>query len=150
MTDTGLDLVIRPARPEDLPALHEHLRAAGLPFDDVTLEDQEFLVGFHQGTLVASVGLECRGNSALLRSLAVSDSCRGAGLGSSLYRSILARAAERGVRRLYLLTETAEVYFAARGFSRVDRCTLPAEIAATAQVRGGCCSKATCMVLTLS
>lgn len=148
MTDT--DLVIRPARPEDLTALHQHLGAAGLPFDDVTLQEQEFLLGFLRGALVASAGLECRGTSALLRSLAVSEPSRGAGRGSSIYRAILARAKEQGVTRLYLLTETAAAYFAARGFSRVDRCTLPPEIAGTAQARGGCCSRAACMVLMLS
>jgi amino-acid N-acetyltransferase len=58
-------------------------------------------------------------------------------------------ARERGVRRLYLLTETAERYFLARGFERINRSAVPAAIASMEEFRGACCARAAYLMLLL-
>jgi mannose-6-phosphate isomerase-like protein (cupin superfamily) len=53
-----------------------------------------------------------------------------------------------GVRRLYLLTTTAEAYFAKRGFERCAREAAPAAIRQTREFRSLCPDTAACMVRT--
>ena len=65
------------------------------------------------------------GDDAILRALAVDPECRGAGYGWMLADMAVSQARWRGVRRIYLLTETASDFFAAKfGFRVVDRSTL--------------------------
>jgi amino-acid N-acetyltransferase len=54
-------------------------------------------------------------------------------------------AAGWGVRRWWLLTTTAEKFFAARGFVRIERSVAPAAIRGTGQFLGGCCASAVCL-----
>src|SRR5689334_23095836 len=115
------DVAFRPAGPGDLPALTALLGAAGLPTADLGLPGQDYLLAFQGGALVGSVGLEKRGALGLLRSLAVVPEQRRRGLGGQLYDRIVAHAAASGVGEAYLLTTTAERFFAARGFERVER-----------------------------
>jgi amino-acid N-acetyltransferase len=85
------------------------------------------------------------GEDALLRSLVVVPARRGAGLGGRLVDELERRAAGWGVRRWWLLTTTAEAFFAARGFRVVERSAAPEAMRATGQFSGGCGGSAVCM-----
>jgi amino-acid N-acetyltransferase len=74
------------------------------------------------------VGLEIYGDSALLRSMAISPECQGKGLGTVLTEAIIEDARERGVRTLFLLTETAEDFFRRFGFRVVERELVPEDV----------------------
>ena len=137
---------IRPASPDDLPALRELLRAAALPASDVGQGPQRFLLAWEGGRLVGSVGLELHGRDGLLRSLAVLPGLRGRGLGAELLRRALELAAARGVGDVYLLTTTAERWFARRGFARIGREQAAAALQATPEFAALCPSTAACMV----
>ncbi|HEU4612396.1 MAG TPA: hypothetical protein VFS15_09980, partial [Kofleriaceae bacterium] len=57
---------------------------------------------------------------------------RGSGYGWMLADMAVSQARWRGVRRIYLLTETASDFFAAKfGFRVVDRSTLSRQVAAS-------------------
>jgi amino-acid N-acetyltransferase len=84
-----------------------------------------------------------------LRSLAVAAQVRGAGLGRLLYDQIVARAKDRGLTRLFLLTTTAAPFFARRGFESVDRSEAPETMTKSAQFASLCPSTAACMALSL-
>ncbi len=140
---------IRPAAPDDLPALQELLRAAALPATDVGQGPQAFLLAWEGGRLVGSVGLELHGRDGLLRSLAVVPGMRGRGLGTELLRRALELAAARGVVEVYLLTTTAERWFAALEFARIEREQVPAALQATPEFAALCPSTAACMVRRL-
>ena len=71
--------------------------------------------------------------TALLRSLAVRADARGSGLGADLLAHAESQAAALGVDALYLLTTTAERFFAARGYATTTRDAAPPEIQATAR-----------------
>jgi amino-acid N-acetyltransferase len=57
----------------------------------------------------------------------------------------LARARERGVEQVFLLTETAPVFFGRLGFSDVDRAAVPDTIRATVEFASACPASARVM-----
>lgn len=77
------------------------------------------------------VGLELFGSVALLRSLAVVSSRRRAGLGSKLVAHAEDYARTKGIKSLYLLTDTAESFFEHRGYNRSGRGDAPPAIRET-------------------
>jgi len=64
---------------------------------------------------------------AEVKSLAVREGCRGAGLGGRLVRAGIADARRRGVRRLFSLTYE-QAFFERIGFAVVDRQRLPEKV----------------------
>ena len=77
------------------------------------------------------VGLEVFNTVALLRSLAVVSSRRGAGLGSKLLAHAENYARNLGIKSLYLLTNTAESFFEHRGYQSTTRDDAPSAIRET-------------------
>ena len=138
-------IAISVAAPDDAAAIAALLRAAGLPHEDFAGHLAHFLVARREGTVVGAVGFERHGRSALLRSLVVAPALRGNGLGDQLVRRLAAVARRKGVGRFYLLTTTAEAFFAGRGFQRVARQAVPAAIAATREFNSLCPLSAVCM-----
>ncbi len=116
------------------------LAACDLPTADLLLpETWRRLFGCQlDGRLAGLVGVELHGPDALLRSLAVADFARGKALGDALLAYAEQYAAAHGVQSIYLLTTTAETFFAQRGYSLAQRKTAPPAIAATQQFSGLC------------
>lgn len=122
------------------------LRQSQLPTEDLTDEHCEHF--FFSGPALAPtglVGLEIFGDVALLRSLVVSADRRGSGLGEKLLRHAEAHATSQGVRSLYLLTTTAESFFAKRGYAKVARELAPERIKATREFSEICPATSACM-----
>jgi amino-acid N-acetyltransferase len=140
---------LRPANEADDPTLRTLLESAKLPFDDVASDQQDFIVAISEGQVIGCVALETFGGAALLRSLAVAEHVRGAGLGRILYDGIVARAKDKALTRLFLLTTTAAPFFARRGFESIDRSEAPEAMTKSAQFASLCPSTATCMALSL-
>jgi amino-acid N-acetyltransferase len=119
---------------EDLTAAHcEHFFFAGSPTEPTGL-----------------VGLELFGHDALLRSLVVALDRRGSGEGAALLRHAEDHARALGVRTLYLLTTSAESFFAKHGYQRAPRDSAPAAIRATREFSGICPASAAFMMRQLS
>ena len=136
---------VRQARPGDLPALRELLSLCGLPFDGVPDHLNAFLVALDQGRLTGSVGVERYGADGLLRSLAVHPDYRGRSLGTHLTRRALREARRLGLRRVFLLTETASEYFLRLQFRRVPRQQAPPAVQASVEFASVCPETAVCM-----
>lgn len=123
------------------------LREVGLPVDDLADVDLSgFLACGGPGGLVGLVGTERQGDVALLRSLAVAPSHRGTGLGRELVRRAEAWCAASGVTAVYLLTNTAEGFFARLGYERLPRGEAPPFIRSTREFAGICPASAAFMV----
>lgn len=115
------------------------LASARLPTEDLTERHCEhFFFAGSSNAPEGLVGLEIFGDVALLRSLVVRHPLRGVGAGSQLLAHAEQHARSRGVRHLYLLTTTAEDYFARRGFVRAEREAAPPAIRATREFAGIC------------
>ena len=136
-------VAFRFAGPADGPAVTALLAAAGLP--DEVGTGVECLLAEQHGALLGTIALERYGADALLRSLAVAPARRGEGLGEALFGRMLDHARRRGARQIYLLTTTAEAFFAARGFARIDRSAVPPAVRAHPQFTTLCPSTAVCM-----
>lgn len=127
------------------------LGGAGLPTADLASEGLSFIgITGSDGALLACGGLHLKGSAALIRSVAVAPAQRKAGLGRTITFKLLAEARNSGAVAAYLLTNTAQDYFARLGFSPVGRDKVPAPIAATSQFTGTMCSTAQAMVQALA
>jgi protein-tyrosine-phosphatase/N-acetylglutamate synthase-like GNAT family acetyltransferase len=141
---------IVPATADDVADARRLLDAAGLPTGDLTPALlRNFMVRREGPNLTAVGGLEPVGSDRLLRSVAVSPSQRGRGVGRQLVEALEAAARTRGSRRLYLLTTSAERYFERLGFARVVREAAPPEVRATREFSTLCPSSSALMVKTL-
>ena len=126
------------------------LASAQLPTEDLSdAHCEHFFFTGTRGSPTALVGLELFGDVALLRSLVVTQQARGAGAGSALVRHAETYAREHGVHTLYLLTTTAETFFARRGYARTDRQSAPPAIRATREFAGICPASSAFMSRTL-
>ncbi|WP_135827212.1 GNAT family N-acetyltransferase [Halorussus ruber] len=83
--------------------------------------------------------------AGLLRSVAVEESARGAGYGTAICEQLLDRARAADLGEVFLLTTTAEEFFADLGFERVEREQVPDSIRASAEFSDLCPDSATCM-----
>ena len=74
---------------------------------------------------------------------------RGKGLGRELTEAALGLARDRGVRRVYLLTTTAERYFPAFGFAPITRAEVDPAVQDSAEFTGACPDSAAVLALSL-
>jgi amino-acid N-acetyltransferase len=141
-------LLIEEAHPADFDAVPALLAQARLPEAGVR-EVDVLLVARLDRQLVGSAALEFYADAALLRSVAVDASSRGRGIGRCLTDAALRVARVRGVRAVYLLTETAPDFFARFGFEVVDRTSVPAAVQASPEFAWVCPAGAQAMALRL-
>lgn len=120
-----MSFLVRRVRPSDLSAAESLLSSARLPTNDLVQHLSNVFAAWEDGTLVGVVGLEDHGTVGLLRSLVVAESHRGQGLARLLCDAVMARAATLGLPEIWLLTMTADGWFAGLGFERVDRSLAP-------------------------
>ena len=112
------------------------LEAAELPI--AGLEETELFVLEENSELVGLIGLEVHGSYALLRSLAVKASARGKGYGRTLLEFAEDEARRRSLQAAFALTTTIPDLLIRRGFEPIERDELPAELSASAELRGAC------------
>ena len=129
---------IAPLAPEDEPGLLALLTRCGLPLDGVRDHLANALVARQGNRLVGSAVLEVYAGGALLRSVAVEESARGLGLGIRLTEDALALARRLGVRRVFLLTETAAHFFPRFGFRAISREEVPESVRASLEFTTAC------------
>ena len=138
------------ARPS-LGAALELLAAAQLPTEDLTpAHCEHFFFAGSPTALTGLVGLELFGDVALLRSLVVAPDRRGTGEGASLLKHAEDHARAQGVHTLYLLTTTAESFFAKHGYQRASREAAPPAIRACREFTDICPASSAFMMRQLS
>jgi amino-acid N-acetyltransferase len=145
------NITITDASSDDLRDILELLSQVQLPHDGVAENVSAFLVARDESSrLIATIGLERHGNTALLRSAAVAPEFQGCGIGSRLTKDLLERATNKSVERVVLLTSTASEFFARRfGFCETSRTVFDKELATSSEWNLPRCSSAVCMSLDL-
>jgi amino-acid N-acetyltransferase len=144
-----MSIVYRDATPKDWPAIERLLCACGLPLAGAKAHAASFLLAVEGEAVVGCVGAEIYDRAALLRSLAVAQSHRGHGIGDALEARVIEALRARGVKRVGLLTMTAERFFTRRGFKRVEREDLPAALQASEEMKGATCAGSVAMLMSL-
>jgi GNAT superfamily N-acetyltransferase len=127
-------------------AMQAELRAAGLPTSDLLEGDARYFAFDPHGF----GGFVRLGDHALLRSIVVREERRGHGAGAEILNVLLAEACALGCDEIWLLTTSADAFFARRGFAPVPRAEAPAAIAATGQFKELCPDSAVLMRRRLS
>ncbi|MEF8781464.1 MAG: arsenic resistance N-acetyltransferase ArsN2 [Haloarculaceae archaeon] len=121
-----------------------------LPTTDLGESPASIYYATADGERVGIGGIEEYREAGLLRSVVVEGSKRGCGYGSAICQSLEGKARETGIERLYLLTTTAPAFFAAQGYSTIDRTTAPDAIRGTTEFEDLCPQTATCMRKSLA
>lgn len=115
------------------------LRSNGLPTSDLQPGHFEhFLICGDPHAPDGVVGVEIHAQHGLLRSLAVMPGLRGRGHGRALVAAAEDHARKQGVRELYLLTNTAETFFARLGYEPASRPRAPQSIRASPEFASLC------------
>lgn len=123
------------------------LAACSLPTADLRNGKLDHFFGCGtEGDLRGVVGVELCGGTALLRSLAVAEEARKSGCGTRLVQEAEKHARSCGAARIYLLTTTAETFFAGLGYAKVDRESVPDEIRSTTEFSTLCPASASVML----
>ena len=133
------------AHPADEAEIRRLLKDCGLPEEDIGPHIRNFLVARRENNIVGTVGLELYEDIVLLRSLAVTESQRGKGLGISLTKEILRYAEHLEAKDVYLLTLTAERFVAKFGFTRLPREKAPKAVRTSKEFTSLCPSTAILM-----
>jgi amino-acid N-acetyltransferase len=145
------NITITDAAPDDLRDILDLLSQVQLPHDGVAENVRTFLIARDESSgLIATIGLERHGKTALLRSAAVAQEFQGCGIGSQLTEQLLQQATNEGVERVVLLTTTARDFFARRfGFCETSRIEYDKELSESSEWNLPRCSSAVCMSLDL-
>ena len=145
------NITVTGASADDLSDILNLLSQVQLPHDGVAENVSAFLVARDEASrLIATIGLERHGTTALLRSAAVTPDYQGCGIGSRLTEKLLQTATRDGVDRVVLLTTTASDFFARRfGFCETSRTVFDEELAGSSEWNLPRCSSAVCMSLVL-
>jgi len=117
------------------------LEAAGLPTSDLGEGDAHYFA-FEAGAFGGFVHID---GAVLLRSIVVPAAQRHRGLGGVILETLLEIARSQGAKEAWLLTTTAEAFFAANGFERVARADAPIAITGTSQFKSLCPNSAVLM-----
>ena len=124
----------------------ELLASEGLPTADLADGDFRHFWGCgKRANPSGAVGLEIHGPFGLLRSLVVARAYRSNGCAKALVSTVESYARRRGLHSIFLLTETAEAYFASLGYQALARREVPEQIRASQEFSSLCPDSATVM-----
>ena len=143
------EVVIAAAAAGDVEEIKRLLVANDLPTAGFEDHWKTFIVARDGDRIVGCGGSEPYQVAALIRSIVVEPDYRAHGLGRRIVRQLLDRLASRGLREFYLLTTTAEEYFAKRGFKKIDRDEVHPQLLASREFQDACPASAVCMRLLM-
>lgn len=126
------------------------LEGEQLPVTDLPASLENFILVMVSDDAVAVAGLEVHGDHGLLRSLAVKAEYRNQGIADQLVQKIERLALERGLKDIYLLTETAAGYFTRKNYQTIIRDSAPEEIKRSSEFSSVCPQSAMLMMKSLT
>ncbi|MEY3278881.1 MAG: hypothetical protein RIR63_73 [Actinomycetota bacterium] len=126
---------VRPARTSDIKAIHKLIVdfASGgrmLQKETVTLYEsvQEFVVAVEDGQVVGCGALHVLWEDlAEVRSVAITETLRGRGIGNQILENIIKRAYELGLSRIFCLTFETK-FFGRHGFEEIQGTPVEPEV----------------------
>jgi len=142
LSKNGEEIEILNARSEHLHSVKEILQLNHLPLIGVEDQFSNYFILQLNADIIGVIGLEIYGDSALIRSFAIIPEFQKKGLGTTLFQQIMEYAQEKKIKNLYVLTQTAKVFFEKKNFGVVDRNVAPLEIQQSKEFTTACPSTA--------
>jgi amino-acid N-acetyltransferase len=122
--------------------------ASGLPLGG--MEDSElWCIKGEGGGILGVAGLETWGRQGLLRSVAVDKDHRKEGVGTALVKQIIAEARKKKMGEVFLITETAPLFFERMGFNAIDRSRVRGGVLDSVEFKEVCSETAPVMLMDL-
>lgn len=143
-------MITRTATQDDLPSIENILGIYHLPANDCDEHLENFIIIEDNGTTIGVGGLEICEEFGLLRSIAVIPEFTGKGIGRLIFEILENNSRNKGVKAIYLLTETAVKYFSTLGFLILERSAAPQSITKTRQFLELCPASAELMYKELN
>lgn len=137
---------IQEATAAQMPAVITLLQNNKLPVEDITTGKQQFWVAMADETIAGSIAVEQYGEYALLRSMATAAVFRNNGIAAQLVQTVFNFAQQKNISAVYLLTESAAIYFTKKGFTKISRQDVPESIQQSTEFASVCPSTAIVMV----
>lgn len=124
---------------DEFGKLNMLLNSAELPLVDINDQTEHFYkIDDTAGNIAGAIGLEVYGNYGLLRSLVVEKEYRGKGIARKLVQKVIDQAQILGLKKVILLTTTADIYFEKLQFERIHRNDVPQEIMQSKEFKSIC------------
>ena len=132
-----MQITLRPAVTDDLPAIVALLAAAHLPPNELEDWIDHIVVAEGDGRIVGAGGIEVypEDGAGLVRSMVVEEGLQRSGLGKRILDWVVAHARELGLLRLYLFTMNARDFYARYGFEDATLEDFPPAARNSAQYR---------------
>jgi amino-acid N-acetyltransferase len=143
------ELHLQPATKHDRPWIQQQLQANNLPDADLLNILSALKLAYHGDQRVGMGGIELYPPYGLLRSLVVAAPYRGKGYGKALCQLLVEQSYEARIQELYLLTTTADLFFANLGFVKIKRDSAPTAIQNTREFSHLCPAIAICMRIVI-
>ena len=131
---------------QNLESVYSFLKSVDLPLEGVADNFHNFFIAWERNQIQGCAGVEIYEDVGLIRSVAVHPSFQGRGLGRKLVETILKFSFEKGLNKIYLLTETAEEFFLKLRFVVIHRDEADDRVKQSIEFTSVCPDSATCMV----
>ena len=131
----------------DTKEVQRILKENSLPFEDLESSMVLLFVSVLNGQIIGCIGVEIKGEDGLLRSFSVADKYKNQGVGNELLNRLINYSKSENIKKLHLLTTTADKYFSKKGFVKSDRINAPESIQATTEFSALCPSSSVYMTL---
>jgi len=129
---------IQKATTDQFDSVCQLLATENLPTVDINPLLENFFVAIDNNAISGVIGMDKYGQAGLLRSAIVRKDYRNTGVASALVNHLFEHAKSRGIQSLYLITNTAEEYFKKKGFEKISRNDVPAEVLQSKEFNGLC------------
>ena len=129
---------IKELRLKDIEGIKELLIKSGLPAKDIEQAPVLFWGIQKSNELIAIAALELYPPYAIVRSVAVNRHHQDQGLGNRLVNFLEEKAKALNIKKLFLLTMTADQFFIKKGYTFIDRPNCPKPILQSAEYRNLC------------
>lgn len=147
MTET---ISIRAATAADFQPICALLETSKLPTIDLNPSLPSFFIAEQAGKVAGVMGMDRYEKFGLLRSAATAAEYRNLGIAGALVEKVEQAARSQQLTSLYLITNTAEAWFARKGFTKIDRSEVPAVVLQSEEFNGLCPSSSTIMAKPLA
>jgi amino-acid N-acetyltransferase len=115
--------------PKELKDVRTLLLSEGLPVETILNAPIVFYqLVTETGARIGWGGIEVHGSHGVLRAVLIKSALRKTGAGRTLVKAIIDDAKNSGIKKLWLLTTNAEVFFAKMGFNHAIRDDAPKDI----------------------